>query len=47
MQSPPVSNTIPLPTQATVFSAEGGVKLRTARAGRFSAALPTPQIPEI
>lgn len=42
MLSPPVSYTIPLPTQAMVCVAPSGLWLRTANAGGCSAALPTP-----
>lgn len=45
IQSPPVSKTIPLPTQAMFLVAVLGLWLRTARAGGLTAALPTLYIP--
>lgn len=38
---PPVSKTIPLPTQAMVFVAPAGLWLRTTSAGGWSLAFPT------
>lgn len=45
MLKPPVSYTMPLPTQAIVSVAPDGVYDSTARAGPTVDALPTPYIP--